>query len=141
MKRRLATAKSVSRRKNSYISDEKIEKLKQIRMKKSSEKKLNWAVTAYVDWRADRLYNYKYDVGIYYADLTDLASITRENLRHSLCYLIPEITKKKGEGLFPGATLYQMIVAIQKYLNVNKIPWKLIDDPYFGDVKTVLDNM
>ena len=131
----------MSKRKFSFFTDERINKLKQIRMKKSSEKKLDWAVTAFNDWRGERLHSFKYDVGIYYCDLMDLKSLEKENLRHSLCYFIPEVTKKKGEGPYPGATLYQMIVAIQKFLNVNKIPWKLIDDPYFSDVKIVLDNV
>ena len=43
--------------------------------------------------------------------------------------------------MYPAKTLYQMIVAIQKYLNVNKIPWKLIDSPQFESVKNVLDNV
>ena len=34
-----------------------------------------------------------------------------------------------------------MIIAIQSYLNANKIPWKLIDGPEFLDVRTVLDNV
>ena len=34
-----------------------------------------------------------------------------------------------------------MIVSIQKYLNQKDIPWKLIEDPEFLDVKTVLDNV
>ena len=53
------------------------------------------------------------------------------------------MTKSKGEGLYPGKTLYQMIVAIQKYLNVNKINWKLVDskDPEFSELRTVLDNV
>ena len=36
-----------------------------------------------------------------------------------------------------------MIVAIQKYLNVNDIKWKLIDskDPGFSELRTVLDNV
>ena len=49
------------------------------------------------------------------------------------------MTRKKGEGLFPGKTLYQMVAAIQKHLNVNKIQWKLVDD--CEDLKTVLDNV
>ena len=34
-----------------------------------------------------------------------------------------------------------MIIAIQSYLNANKIPWKLIDGADFLDVRTVLDNV
>ena len=34
-----------------------------------------------------------------------------------------------------------MIVSIQKYLNENHLGWKLLDDPDFLEVKTVLDNL
>ena len=37
--------------------------------------------------------------------------------------------------------MYQIIIAIQSYLNANKIPWKLIDDPEFIEVRTVLKNI
>ena len=70
---------------------------------------------AYVDWRNDRLKNFKYDVGIYEADLENIETLTKENLQHSLCHFIPEVTKIKGEGLYPGKTLYQMVAAIQCY--------------------------
>ena len=42
--------------------------------------------------------------------------------------------------MFPGSTLYQMIVAIRKYLNVNRINLQLIDVK-FPDFKIVLDNI
>ena len=37
--------------------------------------------------------------------------------------------------------MYQKIAAIQKYLNDNKIKWKLIDGDDFEDTRTVLDNV
>ena len=80
-------------------------------------------------------------MGIFYADLDDLPNLKLENFRHAMCFFIPEVTKSKGEGLYPGKTLYQMCMAIQKYLNVNKIPWKVVEGPEFEDVKTVLDNV
>ena len=58
-----------------------------------------------------------------------------------MCYFIPEMTKSKGEGLYPGRTLYQLCMAIQKYLNYNKVPWKIIEGREFDDVRTVLDNV
>ena len=78
---------------------------------------------------------------VYYSDLNDLANLKLENFREAMCYFIPEVTKSKGEGLYPGRTLYQMCMSIQKYLNVNKIPWKIIEGSEFEDVKTVLDNV
>ena len=34
-----------------------------------------------------------------------------------------------------------MVTSIQKYLHVNKIYWKIIDDPEFVDLRNVLDNV
>ena len=140
--KRGAGLQTVSRqRKFNFVSDAKVEALKQVTMKKRSESKMNWAVKAYNEWHDTRLHNFNYDVGIYYADLNDLPNLTLENFRHAMCYFIPEVTKSKGEGLYPGRTLYQMCVAIQKYLNVNKIAWKIIEGPEFEELKMVLDNV
>ena len=106
---RVGTAKTVSRkRKYSFASSTRIDQLKQIRLKDTTESKVNWAVTAYNDWRNERLFNYQYDVGIYEADLNDLPNLTKENLPHALCHFIPEVTKIKGEGPYPGRTLYEI---------------------------------
>ena len=63
------------------------------------------------------------------------------NLKHSLCHFVPEVTKVKGEGLYPGKTLYQLIVAIQKYLHINRIMLRLVDGPEFLGLRNVLDNV
>ena len=125
------------------VSDKRIEHLKQIHLKPKTEAKVNWEVNTYNEWRNHRLDTFRYNVGIYYADLNDLNTLTKENLNHSLCRFIPEVTKQRGEGPYPGRTLYQMIVAIQKHLNVNKLPWKLLEggDSPFSDVRVVLDNI
>ena len=110
-------------------------------MKKKSEAKLNWAVTAYVEWRNERLRSFRYDPGIYFADIMQLDSLEKSNLSHALCHFIPEVTQVRGEGLYPGKALYQMVVALQKYLNVNKIYWQIIEGVEFSDVRIVLDNV
>ena len=131
-KSRLATQKSVStKRKFSFQTNTRIEELKRIKLKKQSEAKVKWAVNAYNDWRNEHLYNYQYDYAIYKADLNKLEKLEKANLQHTLCHFIPEVTKVKGEGLYPGKTLYQMVVAIQKYLKINKIFWKLVDGSEF----------
>ena len=73
---RLATKRAVSRNFN-LQSDDRIKDLMQVRLKPNSESKVNWAVTAYNEWREFRLETFNYDVGIYYADLNDLANLTR----------------------------------------------------------------
>ena len=141
MKPRLATSKTVSKRSFRFVPDSKIEELKQVQLKKKTEAKVNWAVTAYNEWRDERLRTFKYDPGIYFADLRNLESLEKENLQHALCHFIPEVTKVRGEDPYPGSTLYQMIVSIQKYLSVNKIHWQLIEGKEFEDLKVVLDNV
>ena len=56
---------------------------------------------------------------------------------------IPEVNRKKGKGPYLGRTLYQLVISIQKYLHVNKIYLKIIDDPEFEDdrPRNILDNM
>ena len=70
-----------------------------------------------------------------------LTELEMANLNHALCRFIPEVSKKHGEGEYPGATLYQMMVGIQKYLFVNKIKWKLMELDEFEEMRTVLDNV
>ena len=141
LKMRPAIRQTVSKHKFSFKSEARIAELQRIRLKKKTEAKVNWAVNAYKEWRNDRLYHFNYDVGIYFADLDDLPNLTKENLEHALCRFVPEVTKVKGEGPYPGKTLYQMIVAIQKFLNINKLNWKLIDSNEFSDLRVVLDNV
>ena len=129
-----AVMKTVSRCKFSFKSEARIAELPQIMLKKKTEAKLNWAVNTYTEWRNDRLYNFNYNVGIYYGNLKKLEELIKENLEHALCRFIPEVTKVKGDGPYPGKTLYQMIVAIQKYLNINKLNWKLIDGNEFQNL-------
>ena len=141
LKSRLAANKIVSRRKFSFLPEDKIETLHQIQLKKRTEAKCKWVVSAYCDWREDRLRTFNYDYSIYTADLNNLETLTEGDLQHSLCRFIPEITKSRREGPYPAHTLYQLVLAIQKYLWVNKINWQLVEGKDFTDLKIVLDNV
>ena len=136
---KVATVKA-GKRKYSFTSEQRINDLKQIRLKKRSEKKMYWGVTAYNDWRNARLQTYNYDYCIYMSDLNDLPKLDRDTFEYSMLRFIPEVTKKTGEP-YPGRTLYQLCASIQKYLNVNKIPWKLVKGTQFQDLQIVLDNV
>ena len=100
-------------------------------------------MNAYNEWRNYRLETYQYNYPIYAADFNDLSNIKKDNLCHSLCHFVPEVTKQKGVGQYTGHTLYQLVAAIQKYLNVNKIDWQIAEGKYsdFEDVRVVLDNV
>ena len=123
------------------LPEARIKQLQQIQLKKKTEAKCNWAVSAYNDWRQERLETFNYDAPIYFADLCNLDSLTKENFQHAMCRFIPEVQKRNGNGDYPAKTLYQMVVSLQKYLSVNKINWKLVEGPDFEELHTVLDNI
>ena len=98
-------AQTVSKCKFSFASNDRIQSLKQVQLKKKTEAKLNWAVTAYVEWRNECLNTFRYDPAIYFADITNLEKLEKGNLQHALCHVIPVVMKVRGEGLYPGNTL------------------------------------
>ena len=53
---------------------------------------------------------------------------------------IAEVKKIDGTE-YPGKTLYHLVVSIQKHLNTKGKPWKLIENPHFNQLRTVLDNL
>lgn len=134
-------AKAASRKPISVTSDQRIEQLKKVNLKKRTEAKINWAVTAFNEWHEERLTNFNYNVAIYECNLNELETLTKENLNHAMCRFIPEVNRKKGDGLHPGRTLYQLVTSIQKYLHVNKLFWKILDGKEFEDMHNVLDNV
>ena len=82
-----------------------------------------------------------YVKAIFDANLNDVKSLTKASLNEVVCYFIPEVTKSNGQGMYPGRTLYQLVIGIQKHLNFCKVHWKLIDDIEFDDMRIVLDNI
>ena len=125
------------------VSESQITKLKTKQMKKRSETKMLWAVRAYNEWRENRLSDdASFDIHIFDANLNDLLNLSKENLKYCMCRLIPEVRKIKHGSDYPGKTLYEMCVAVQKFVNErgNK-DWKLVDGPDFKELQIVLDNV
>ena len=76
-------------------------------------------------------------MNIYEADIDRVESLTQANLSHALCTFNPEVMKVKEGASYPGPTLYQLVMAIQRYLNKNGLNWKLLDSNQFINVRTV----
>ena len=140
--RPVAVKKSVSNlRKFKSVSDTKLSELKTRWLKKRTYNKMKWGVRAYNSWRDAKLVESgDSDDMLKKADLNNLAELTKESVIYGLCRFVPEVTKLRDGSDYPGKTLYEMVVSIQKFLNQNDVPWKLIEDPKFIDVRTVLDN-
>ena len=136
---KLSAAKSVFRRYN-YISSQKMRDLQKEKLKRKTEAKMNWGVLAYNRRRDARFKVVGHDLDFELSDLNNLGNIDKQQFILSMCYFIPEVVKQNDE-LYPGPSLYQMCVVIQKYLHVNKILWKIIEGAEFLEIKIVLDNV
>ena len=81
---------------------------------------MNWGVDSYNRWRESRIKACNYNDAIFNSDLKNVDSLTAEQFSIALCYFMPEVVKQNDE-LYPAASLYQLVVAIQKYVNFKKI--------------------
>ena len=139
----LKTGKTVSTmRAFKTVSDQKMRQLKTKWMKKRTFNKMLWGVRAFNEWRLSKLgVNHSSEKFIRDTDLDDVVNVEKEGLISALCKFIPEVMKVRDGTDYPGKTLYELVVSIQKYLNNNGKPWKLIEGPEFVEVRTVLDNV
>ena len=123
------------------LSTDQIEHLKVKTIKKRSKTKMLWGVKAYQEWCENRLSDGEsYDEHIFNANLDDVGKLTKENLEHSLCIFIADVCKLNGDN-YPGLTLYQLTVSIQRFLRDKGFDWKLVDGPDFKEYRVVLDNV
>ena len=124
------------------VSDAKMRELEKNKLKKCTFAKMQWAVRAYKDWRNNILADpVTYDYRIYKSDIEITDKLHKQNFEFSMCKFIGEVTKIKDGSGYPGRTLYQMCVSIQKHLNERGINWKIIEGNNFKKLRTVLDNM
>ena len=78
-----------------------------------TEKKIHWVTNMYHQWWIER--NKNPELLHIFADLVDIASLTKRTLLYGLCHFITEIKKLDGTD-FPPKTVYKMILSIQMFL-------------------------
>ena len=116
--------------------------MKENRLKRHTNAKVKWAVKAYRDGRNKRLSDpVSYDYRIYESDVDQVDKLEKKVLEFSLCKFIAEVTKVKDGSDYPGRTLYEIVVSIQKHLQHNGLNWKLVEGNDFQELRTVLDNV
>ena len=137
-----ATSKAVSTiRKYNKVSDQDVFDLQKKQLKKRSEAKMQWGYNTFMEWRSHRLNDGDYDMKVFNCNLDDVKNITVENFVHAMSRFIPEVKKARGEGDYPGKTLNQLVISIQKYLNQNKVNRKVLIGDEFEGLRNVLDNV
>ena len=101
-----------------------------------------WAARAYNKWQLNKLQDVvNFDYKIFYLNLDNVDKLDKENFVYSLCRFVPEATKVKDGSDYPGKTLYEMCVTLQKFVNQKGKQWKLVDGPDFKQLRIVLDNV
>ncbi len=75
----------------------------------------------------------------YVGDLNNVRQVSKGNLAFSLCAFISEVKNDGSE--FPGATLYQIVICIQFFLQKHGINCKILDDADFVRLRFTLDNV
>ena len=129
-------------RKFKNISKNDLDNLMTNVMKKRSFNKMLWGVPAYQDWRIAKISNLgTFDILIDEANLDNVHELRKDVFIYVISRFIPEVVKVKDGSDYPGKTLYEMVVSIQRYLNENNMKWKLLDDVEFKEVRTILDNV
>ena len=138
-----AASKTVSRTRSfKMIGDSKLQDLRKTQLKKRTEAKMMWGMQAYCEWRMTKLGDPEtFDVRILRADLNDVTKLCVSDFEYSMCKFLAEVVKVKDGQEYPGRTLYQFCVAIQKYLFSKGLKWKLIDGDQFENLRNVLDNL
>ena len=102
----VAANKSVSRKFTRFksVSDEKLQELKEHKLKKQTYAKMMWGVNTYKEWRVNRLQK-NFDLKIWQADLDNVNGISVESFTYSLTRFLAEVTKAKDGSDYPGHTL------------------------------------
>ena len=136
----MAARKTVSNvRSFKKVTDTKLQDLVKNKLKKRTKAKMMWGVRAYNEWREVRMKD-GYNARIWRPDLDKCQLLAKEDFEYSMCKFIAEVVKVKDGSDYPGCTLYQMCVVIQKYLFSNGLKWKLIEGD-FDRLRNVLDNI
>ena len=124
------------------ITEDKMKMLKQEQVKRRTYAKVQWAVKAFKEWRNNRLSDaIGFDVRVYECDIDQVECLEKDTFEYAMCKFLAEVTKVKDGSDYPGTTLYQLCVSIQKYLLLKGKNWKLVEGGQFIQLRTVLDNL
>ena len=98
-----------------------------------------WAVTLFGQWRADRNIRCLTDKSLVYIN-KPFALMTDDELIYTVPLFITEVLKKDGTE-FPPATLRQLVLSLQKFLETEGRIVKFLSDDRFMKIRDTLDGV
>ncbi len=121
------------------VSEQELAKMSEKTFAASTERKIQWAVNLFQNWRFSRVRLPECDGRLRWCDIED-GRIQPSNLAHCLCVFLTEVRRVDGTE-YPAKTLYSIIVLLQMHFDKMGKLWKLIDGNDFVKVKHTLDNL
>ena len=98
-----AASKTVSKlNRFKQISNQKLNELKQEKLKRRTYSKVQWAVKAYEEWRRNLLSSAQmFDLRVYETDLARVELLERDSFEYAMCKFLAEVRKVDGSE-YPG---------------------------------------
>ena len=102
----------------------------------ATQAKARWAYTQFQQWLEWRNKDAAKE-GLSFINVA-LNEMTKDEMNYALSRFICEVRKVDGSE-YPGATTYEMVTSLQKYLEMNRIYYKLLTDEHFKELQLTLD--
>jgi len=98
-----------------------------------------WAVTLFGNWRAQRNVRCMYDNALVYLD-KPLGIMSDEELVYSVPLFLTEVIKVDGSE-YPPSTLRELLLSLQKHLEINGRRVQFLNDEKFRPIRDTLDGL
>lgn len=106
---------------------------------KKTIEKSTWAVTLFGQWRADRNVRCLSDSSLVYLN-KPFEVMSDDELNYTVPLFLTEVLKKDGTE-YPPATLRDLVLSLQKFLEVDGRFVKFLNDDKFRNIRDTLDGL
>lgn len=121
------------------VSSNEMAKIVGEKFAKKTVDKSVWAVTLFGEWRAERNVRCLSDPSLVYLD-KPFAFMTDDELNYTMPLFLTEVVKADGSE-YPPSTLRDLVLSLQKFLEVNGRNVKFLSDDKFRNIWDTLDGL
>ncbi len=118
---------------------EMLDKLSKKTFAESTERKIEWAVELFRQWRYTRMLRNAVKHEVQACDV-DAIGVSKKDLSYCLCAFLNEIKRVDGQE-YSAKSLYGIVIMMQFFFEKKGCMYKLIDGEEFQNVKFMLDNL